>query len=1048
MDTSINITHYRGNPWNRRCRRGIGILLVGILLMCLLSACAIPIAVQAAEVETSQEENYVAADMPNRITESSDDSAANEDNITQLTLVQEENVADDTPTVVNAMDTTWQEDYDYELYKAINTIVIRRYLHSGKPDRPTELTIERTATIDGVTCRTLVADGVFVNAYYIRKVTFENGVGVYGNSLSSMFRNCLNLEEVDLGTLDTTGVTYMNMMFMNCERLRRLDLSMFNTAGVTSMEQMFQNCYHLEDLNVSGWITTSCSNMWHLFADCMSLKSLDLSSWSTRRMSGIQIAGMFSVGLEELTIGPEFYTRNGGSGSAVVERGIGLLGNWTDGTAVCSADQLQSRWQNGSAAGTYRRVSLGGDRSEEMSRNQEVLTLPVGYKGTEELTTADMDDETQRNGQISSTESEANGQLVKTAAWISQDAGTAEIDLEYAVPSQGGARAVYAFGTCNMHGFGADVAIIQMMELLDQYDYVDAMTTESQFWKYFDKSQDFLATSRELTFTLSAADGREATYNRLVTLFTPDHASLENYNIIHQDSHASGVMLLPYLMDYMRDHDPAAIYVSFDGSRAFSYDGSTGHRASAIPPLYGTTSGAASLARGYDDLILDADIMQKLADYQADGRYYVCIVDPVKFKLDGYETAYYYPAGRNEELEHDSRLLCYASIALASPYYYVHQNADLRAYLEAGTIQPFNHFRTVGKAFINYGESFIRQGVQYISAPLTITDTLEDGLVVDEDNIDVTITLDGEPIRNAQETAVTVDGQTVRIYLPEVSIGEVVSVRIPVGLAPDAVGFRSENEGFRDTNVGSAEAVTAAGNTVVVDSPRLFKRAYAITTEVVHGTITGSERDIRKGEERTITYAPENGYHLVSVTVDDALAETREYESSYVFSNITGDHTIRVVYEADEEPEEPKETPEEPKETPEEPEETPEEPEETPEEPEEAPEEPEETPAEPDETTAVTHKETDHKSHTTDCHTAGHETVREKVIVREPVVPTTLQIEEPAMATQTSTVPVAGSDAPMSTGDDSHMMLWLMAAVVSTLGILGWIVRETRRLYE
>lgn len=71
---------------------------------------------------------------------------------------------------------------------------------------------------------------------------------------------------------------------------------------------------------------------------------------------------------------------------------------------------------------------------------------------------------------------------------------------------------------------------------------------------------------------------------------------------------------------------------------------------------------------------------------------------------------------------------------------------------------------------------------------------------------------------------------------------------------------------------------------------------YKITTEVVHGTITETKTGLRPGSSHTVSYAPEAGHYLESVTVDGTAVNIGDYPSSYAFSNIQADHDIKVVY--------------------------------------------------------------------------------------------------------------------------------------------------------
>lgn len=85
---------------------------------------------------------------------------------------------------------------------------------------------------------------------------------------------------------------------------------------------------------------------------------------------------------------------------------------------------------------------------------------------------------------------------------------------------------------------------------------------------------------------------------------------------------------------------------------------------------------------------------------------------------------------------------------------------------------------------------------------------------------------------------------------------------------------------------------TQTTNTVSVNHP-----LYQVTTEVVNGTITDSVYRIEKGGNTNITYAPNTGYYLKQIIVDGKSVSLTNYVSNYKFSNITANHTVKVVYE-------------------------------------------------------------------------------------------------------------------------------------------------------
>lgn len=1078
MNTSSNITQHRDRNRGWLWHRGVRTWIAGILLMCLLSACAVPMTAWAEETGMSPEVTETSLtdaqvpdnDVPNEsiiaqdtaagtseadiigeiadaegtepvqthgdsetpemdqgaeppgesLTEPTSDlaelSAENPEQEPSEELADEALMNDapmllmaDEPAMTALADTTWQDDYDYSLNKTEGTIYLTNYKKKTRSDYESlykdnleDLVVPATAVVKGVSYQTIIYGSVYQNAYYLRSVRFEDGCKS-GSTFQDLFSYCFNLESVDLGAMDTTALTTMTMMFANCMMLRSVDLSMFDTSNVEYMRQMFVNCYRLESVRVSGLNTAKAHNMWNMFADCMSLKELDLSGWNTRAVWSMD--GIFSVGLERLTVGPDFKFYKKYSYEANY---AGLLGTWTDGSKIYTAEELQEELQGDrTETKTYTRISYGDGKALRNEQTQASLSLPDGYTPTNALTAEDMRDTAQRNGRISDVLAIGDGRLAKIAEWTDQDAGDAEINLAYAVPEQKGSRAVFAFGTCNCHGFGADKAITQMMELLDQYDYVDVLTNSSQFWRLYYQKQDFLSTSRKVAFTLTAADGRAANISKLVALFTPDLSDLDNYNIINWGAHATAAMIPTYLKEYLAQNTPAAIYVSVDGSRGFSNDSSTGHVESVAQILYGTSQ--AGLAdKTYEDLLVDEDLLQTLAEYQRDGRYYICIC-----KEETNYTKAYFNTDSSSNDYHWTRLLCYASFTLMNPYYYVYQNENLRAYLD-GTYgwKEYASFPMVGNRLLNYGKSFTSQNVQYITTPLTITDTIADGLTVHEEDISVSLIRGGIEVTDLPDIQITVEGQNVRVYLSEVSGGEIVYVRIPV----KAVGnYETEDHGFRDTNVGPAKAVTAAGNTVSVESPRLFKGTYRIQTEVVNGTITDSVTEIPIGDTREITYEPNEGYHLESITVDGETVDPEIYESSYVFADITGDHTIRVVYTLDEEPETPDpETPDDQKDEPE-----------TPDDP---------APSDPAP-----------ESHDPETSGGGNNTAVTTTVIKEtPAVPAAVLLESGTV--QLPIEPAAANPAVPATGDDSRILLWLALVGAATLMLLGWIAASVRRM--
>ncbi len=107
-----------------------------------------------------------------------------------------------------------------------------------------------------------------------------------------MFDGCRSLTEVDLSNLKTDNVYTMMAMFQGCRNLKTLDLSNFNTRNLVDMEAMFLGCSNLSKLDVSNFKTGNVYAMGSAFAVCEKLTNLDLSSFDTRNVT--RMCAMFS----------------------------------------------------------------------------------------------------------------------------------------------------------------------------------------------------------------------------------------------------------------------------------------------------------------------------------------------------------------------------------------------------------------------------------------------------------------------------------------------------------------------------------------------------------------------------------------------------------------------------------------------------------------------------------------------------------------------------------------------------------------------------------
>lgn len=114
-----------------------------------------------------------------------------------------------------------------------------------------------------------------------------------------MFRNCRNLESMNLSGFYLSKTKNMSQMFMSNKKLTSIDLSKFNTYDTTLMTSMFEECSLLTSLDFSVCDTWRINYMNRIFANCTSLKELTMTgsinylSNTSNMFYGIKTKGTF-----------------------------------------------------------------------------------------------------------------------------------------------------------------------------------------------------------------------------------------------------------------------------------------------------------------------------------------------------------------------------------------------------------------------------------------------------------------------------------------------------------------------------------------------------------------------------------------------------------------------------------------------------------------------------------------------------------------------------------------------------------------------------------
>ena len=143
----------------------------------------------------------------------------------------------------------------------------------------------------------------------LTSVDFGNANCSEIEDMSSMFRQCIGLEKLDLSGWNTSRVQSMETMFYDCSQLEELNLTGWNTSKVESMSYMFSWCSQLKELNnLSGWNTSQVQYMGSMFYGCSQLQELDLAGWDTSQIANDAMGQMFfkSNNLSTLTLSSDF----------------------------------------------------------------------------------------------------------------------------------------------------------------------------------------------------------------------------------------------------------------------------------------------------------------------------------------------------------------------------------------------------------------------------------------------------------------------------------------------------------------------------------------------------------------------------------------------------------------------------------------------------------------------------------------------------------------------------------------------------------------------
>ena len=93
-----------------------------------------------------------------------------------------------------------------------------------------------------------------------------------------LFKNCININEIDFSQFNFSQDIQGNYMFCNCRSLTSININDFGKVKLKDAGSFFRNMASITSLNLSNFDMSEVTDIGWMFAGCTSLTSLDLSN--------------------------------------------------------------------------------------------------------------------------------------------------------------------------------------------------------------------------------------------------------------------------------------------------------------------------------------------------------------------------------------------------------------------------------------------------------------------------------------------------------------------------------------------------------------------------------------------------------------------------------------------------------------------------------------------------------------------------------------------------------------------------------------------------
>ena len=121
-------------------------------------------------------------------------------------------------------------------------------------------------------------------------------------NFAKMFRNCANIEEINVSNWNLSSALIIRQMFDQCKKLKTLDVSKWNLSSCKNFLAMFQGCGVIENINVTNWDVSSAEDLGYVFAKCYKLNGLDVSKWKTSLCKNLTSTFQYCLSIDKLDL--------------------------------------------------------------------------------------------------------------------------------------------------------------------------------------------------------------------------------------------------------------------------------------------------------------------------------------------------------------------------------------------------------------------------------------------------------------------------------------------------------------------------------------------------------------------------------------------------------------------------------------------------------------------------------------------------------------------------------------------------------------------------